>query len=584
MITTPGRLPGTPHKAWLHDLSLIIIMGVLAACGLIYEYLLSHYAGRILGSVESVIFGMIGVMIVSMGVGSFLAKYYKDPFTAFAWLEVSIAFFGAASVLIIAAVVALVSVFPKTLVEVFGLPFDVIPKGNVIAMAQQAVRGLPFAIGALLGLLIGMEIPLIARVREHLHGQRLTHNTGMIYGVDYVGAGIGAALWVLLMLQLNITTAAALTASANLLAGLFFLIRYRQYIRAKLALAIAHFAVAIFVVLLFQLGEDLLLDMNSLLYNDHVVHSQTTHYQHLTITERIIKGRPQPIYNFYINGRLQFSSSDEYIYHSMLVYPALAAAARPQNILIVGGGDGLALRNVLRWQPQQVTLIDLDAQLLEFFTPTDDAASLEPYRQALIELNQQAFADPRVNVVTGDAFTEIDPLLAHDEHYDVIIVDLPDPNHPDLNKLYSDQFYHRLKLLLNADGVLVVQSTSPFHARKAFLSIGKTIKHAGFKHVEQYHQNVPSFGEWGWSIATVEGRSASQRLADLKSPLTVADPWVTRAQMLAAFEFPNHFFDELEDLEINKLGSHVLYNYHHEAWNQQQGVFQYPSDSPEDRQ
>lgn len=551
-------------------------MGVLAACGLIYEYLLSHYAGRILGSVESVIFGMIGVMIVSMGVGSFLAKYYKDPFTAFAWLEVTIAFLGASSVLIIAAIVALVSVFPKTLVEVFGLPFDVVPQGHFITMAQQAVRWLPFAMGALLGLLIGMEIPLVARVREQLHGQRLTHNTGMIYGVDYVGAGIGAALWVLLMLQLNITTAAALTASANLFAGLFFLLRYRRFIRAKVMLALTHFAVAGFVVLLFQLGEDLLLDMNSLLYNDRVVHSQTTHYQHLTITERIIKGRPQPIYNFYINGRLQFSSSDEAIYHSMLVYPALTAAARTENVLVIGGGDGLALRNILRWQPQRVTLIDLDAQLLEFFSASNNAES-ESYREALIELNQHAFADPRVNVITGDAFIEIDPLLADNEHYDVIIVDLPDPNHPDLNKLYSDQFYHRLKLLLNADGVLVVQSTSPFHARKAFLSIGKTIKHAGFRHVEQYHQNVPSFGEWGWSIATVEGQSASQRLTNLKSPLAVTDPWITRNLMLAAFEFPQHFFDELNDIEINRLGSHVLYNYHHQAWNQQQGVFQYPA-------
>ncbi len=551
-------------------------MGVLAACGLIYEYLLSHYAGRILGSVESVIFGMIGVMIVSMGVGSFLAKYYRDAFTAFAWLEVSIALFGAASVLIIAAIVALLSVFPQTLTEVFNLPPDLVPQGHLLSAAKKTVQALPFIIGALLGMLIGMEIPLIARVREQLHGQRLAHNTGMIYGVDYIGAGIGAALWVWLMLQLNITTAAALTASANLLAGLFFLARYHRFIRAKIALLLAHLAVGFFVVLLLLVGEDLMSNMSSLLYHDRVVHSQTTRYQHLTITERLIKARPEPIYNFYINGRLQFSSSDEYIYHSMLVYPAMAAAARTDNILVIGGGDGLALRNILRWQPRQVTLIDLDQELLDFFTPDPNGDQAEPYRHALIKLNQHAFADPRVTLITGDAFIEIDPLLAKENHYDVIIVDLPDPSHPDLNKLYSDQFYHRLKLLLNADGVLVVQSTSPFHARKAFLSIGKTIKQAGFKHLEQYHQNVPSFGEWGWSIATIAGSSASQRLANLSASLPVADPWVTHAQLLAAFEFPNHFFDQLENIDINPLGSHVLYRYHHQAWNQQQGVFQYP--------
>ncbi|MBL4606840.1 MAG: polyamine aminopropyltransferase [Pseudomonadales bacterium] len=557
-----------------HDLSLILIMGVLAGCGLIYEYLLSHYAGRILGSVETAIYGMIGIMIVAMGVGSFSAKYFKNPFTAFACLEVLVAAVGAGSVLVIAAVVGFVVLLPQAIVETYGLPFDINLYGSFIKYSADLVSFFPFFVGFILGFLLGMEIPLIARVRETLHKEHLQHNTGMIYGVDYIGAGLGAAIWVLFMLRVDITTAASLTASANLLAGLFFLLRYWAYISMPLFLLFAHVFVALLVALLFALGEDTLTRMSNVLYKDKVVHSESTNYQHFSITERHIKNKAT-IYSLYINGRLQFASNDEVIYHSMLVYPALYSSARTEKILVIGGGDGLALRDILRWNPKEVTLVDLDNQLLDFFKGEFDGdGELPAYQKALVKLNESSLNHPTVDVINGDAFIEIDQLLDAGNSYDAIIVDLPDPSHPDLNKLYSNHFYVRLRQLLAGDGVMAVQSTSPFHAKKAFLSIGKTIRSAGFSSVEQYHQNVPSFGEWGWTIATKMGKSPFERLKNSSSTLPVNDAWVTKDLMLAAFQFSTHFFSGLPEVKINKLGSHQLYHYHHQAWAVDEGMIE----------
>ena len=128
-----------------------------------------------------------------------------------------------------------------------------------------------------------------------------------------------------------------------------------------------------------------------------------------------------------------------------------------------------------------------------------------------------------------------------DERFDVVIVDLPDPNHPDLNRLYSDYFYARVRAILSPDGAIAIQSTSPYHAKEAFLSIGKTVAHAGFT-VSQYHANVPSFGEWGWTLGTPTGKSGPERIAALDVGET-PDGWLDGTRIAAAFRFPPRYFD-----------------------------------------
>ncbi|MBB1478847.1 polyamine aminopropyltransferase [Pseudoalteromonas sp. SG41-2] len=549
-----------------HDFLLITVMAILAGCGLIYEYLLSHYAGRVLGSVESAIYAMIGTMIVAMGIGAFLARWFKDAFTAFAWLESLIALVGMGCILAIASVIAVSYSLPHIFSDIFNLPADVILNGYVFQKLQEWSRFLPYVFGLLLGLLIGMEIPLIARIRQHVYGRFLENNAGTIYGADYIGAGIGAAIWVSIMLAMPIMQAAAWTALFNIIAGLAFLWRYHSYVRYAKLLLVCHIALLVLFGFILMLGSSWMKDLSNVLYKDKVIYSEATKYQHLVLTERLSRNQPDPITDLYLNGRLQFSSIDEQIYHSMLVYPPLLASNRHDNVLIIGGGDGLALRDVLKWPVKEVTLIDLDAQLLSLFGHDDDEFNPPAaIHERLTKLNKHSMADPRSHIKVGDAFLEVERLLDEGKRFDTIIIDLPDPNHPDLNKMYSDYFYNHIRQLLAADGAMAVQSTSPYHAKKAFLSIGKTVKAAGFKHVEQYQQNIPSFGQWGWTIATTTGQSASARISDITS-LPVASRWISKKYLLAAFVFPNHYFEQINDIEVNQLGSGNLYDYYRSAW------------------
>ncbi|NTS75923.1 polyamine aminopropyltransferase [Catenovulum sp. SM1970] len=554
---------------FIKDALLILVMALLAGCGLVYEYLLSHYAGRVLGAVESAIYTMIGIMIVSMGLGAFAARKIKDAFNGFVILEVVIAILGASSILFIALVISLTYDLPQILADTYNIPFDALPEGGWLKTFHQFSLNLPYIVGIFLGLFIGMEIPLIARVREHLYGQHLQHNAGTIYGADYIGAGAGAAIWVAILMRTELSSAAAWTASVNVIAGTIFLFLFWRHIKFKTLIIASHLLVVGLIIAIGYKGEHWMQKLTDVLYQDKVVYQQQTQYQQLIFTERSLGPEQAPIHQFFLNGRLQFSSQDEFIYHEMLVHPAMAAAARQHKVLIIGGGDGLGLREVLKWQPEKVTLVDLDQSLIELFQHPETylPGALAEQMQAL---GQNALNHENVDLRYADAFNEVDNLLRQGEYFDVIIVDLPDPNHPDLNKLYTRHFYLRLNQLLSADGVMAVQSTSPYHAKNAFVAIGKTVNASGFTRVEQYQQNVPSFGQWGWTLASKSPVSLAERLAGLNLPFETR--WLDDATLQAAFVFPKHYYRNLADIKINDLGSHVIYQYHHQAWREQKGT------------
>ncbi|RZM83868.1 spermidine synthase [Pseudoalteromonas rubra] len=574
-VSVPPNQPKVTGSLSLlgHDVLLIGVMAILAGCGLIYEYLLSHYAGRVLGSVESAIYAMIGTMIVAMGIGAFLARWFKDPFTAFAWLESVIALLGMSSILIIASIIALTYTLPHTLSSHYNLPPDSLLDGMPFQQLQDFARFLPYIFGLILGILIGMEIPLIARIRQQVYGRFLENNAGTIYGADYIGAGVGAAIWVMIMLALPIMQAAAWTALFNIVAGLIFLWRYFSYVRfAKLLLACHILLLGVFAVILVH-GSGWMKDLSNVLYKDKVIYSESTKYQHVVITERLSRTQATPIHDLFLNGRLQFSSADEQIYHTMLVYPPMLASNRHDRVLIIGGGDGLALRDVLKWPVQSATLIDLDGQLLSLFGLQGQGFEARPeITTKLVQLNHNALNDPRAEVIVADAFLEVERMLDRGLQFDTIIIDLPDPNHPDLNKLYSDYFYNHVRQLLAPDGALAIQSTSPYHAKSAFISIAKTVKQAGFAHVEQYQQNIPSFGQWGWTIATRTGQPASARIASVEG-LPVASNWISKNYLLSSFVFPNRFFDKNKEIEVNRLGSGMLYDYYRQAWQTEDELY-----------
>ena len=554
----------------LDDTLLIITMAVLAGCGLIYEYLLSHYAGRVLGVMESTIYAMIGLMIVAMGLGAFAARKVNCAFNGFVCLELIIALLGSSAILIIGGLIAVTQILPHLLSDTFSLPPDALPKGGIFKQLSFLAFNSPYFFGLLIGFFIGMEIPLIARIREDIHQAHLANNLGTIYGADYIGAGIGAAIWVIFLLAIDISKAGAITAALNLVVGSLFIWRYWTKLKWRKTFVSLHVLLALLVIVIFNYGNNWLGQMSNLLYLDKVVYSDKTRFQQLTFTERHMGLGHENVINFYLNGRLQFSSMDEEIYHSYLVSPVLAGSARHENILIIGGGDGLALRDVLQWSPKQVTLVDLDSELVDIFQ-NPELHLPDRLAKQISQLNQLSLQDKRVNIIRGDAFIEIDKLLSRQQVFDAIIVDLPDPSHPDLNKLYSVNFYARLNQLLAGDGQIAIQSTSPYHAKASFISIGKTVKSANFNHVEQYHDNVPSFGEWGWTIASKSGASPLNRLNQLNE-LTVKHDWLNLPMIKAAFIFSNDFYKNKDKIGINYLGSHTLYQLHQKAWLDQQDI------------
>ena len=571
-------MPLKESRARLHDVALIGAMGVVAACGLVYEYLMAHYAGRVLGAVEPTLYAMIGLMIVAMGLGAFAAKWVTATYRGFAWLELSIAALGGSSVLLLSAAVALAYALPEWLRSVYGVDASVPFDGGVVAALVAVSRYLPFVAGFGIGFLIGMEIPLIARVREHVHARHLAHNLGTMYGADYIGAGVGAAIWVLVCLRMPIVYAAVGAAALNTLVGMGFLVLYRRALRPARALWVGHAALAGLLVVLAVFGAKWMANLGDTLFKDRVVYRLQTPHQNIVLTKRHVAAGKPDVLSLYLNGALQFASNDERIYHAYLTTPAMLAANRRDAVLVLGGGDGLALRDVLRWQPKAVTLIDIDAALLRLFRGADPDAPAWLSR-ALTTLNEGALSDPRVTVVAGDAFVEVERLAALGDRFDVIIADLPDPHHPDLNRLYSNHFYARIRQVLAPDGAFATQSTSPFHAKAAFLSVGKTLAHAGFQ-TEQYHANVPSFGEWGWSVCTRWGSPPSARIqAAQEAP---RDGWLQRGLIEAAFAFPSGFFDELDAVRVNRLGSHTVYGYHQRAWRRDKGLFFADADTAAD--
>lgn len=567
---THGKRRAIALPVWGHDVLIMAITGVLAGCGLIYEYLLAHTAGRVLGAVEAVIFTMIGVMIVSMGIGSFLARLIRQPFSGFAWLEGGLAAIGGLSVLILGGISAAVVLFPQAIADTYGMPPDLVPRGGFVRNLESVAAFAPYVLGAIVGTMVGMEIPLLARIRQEFHRLHLIHNTGTIYGADYIGAGIGAALWVAFMLSMEPARAAVMTAAANLAVGVLFLVLYGRYAGRIWPILGLHGVVAAALAVAAFHGTDWARSMEELLYRDKVLYSVATEHQRLTVTERLVAPGAEPVHTFFINGRTQFASNDEHIYHAMLTYPALAASARRDRVLVIGGGDGLAVRDILRWNPKEVVLLDLDDKLVEFFSKPmiRDGRVIN---KAVLDLNEFSFKDPRVKTYFGDAFLGVDRLLREGTLFDTIVIDLPDPSHPDLSRMYSVQFYNKLRNLLAGDGAMALQSTSPYHARPAFLSIGKTVAAAGFAHVEQYHQNVPSFGEWGWTIATRQGAPASERLKRLEA-LPVDDGWTTKSVLLGAFAFPKHLYDGIRDIEINRVGNAAVYRYYQKNWEYEQGL------------
>jgi spermidine synthase len=286
-------------------------------------------------------------------------------------------------------------------------------------------------------------------------------------------------------------------------------------------------------------AEEITNTADAALYSDDVILARNTPYQRLVVT------RWKDDIRLHLNSHLQFSSRDEYRYHEALVHPGLASVTGARRALVLGGGDGLAVREMLRYPGlESITLVDLDPAMTQVFRE----------HPLLRELNRDSLHSPKVRIVNGDAFPWLEKT---EETFDFVVADFPDPNNYSLGKLYTTAFYRLLRRRLSESGRVVVQSTSPMFARESFWIIVETMRQAGLE-VNPYHVYVPSFGEWGFVLG---GKQAYEPPAALPGGLR----FLAAGQLRPLFVFPTDM-GAVAGVPANRLNDQVLVRTYDREW------------------
>ena len=436
-------------------IALLVSVFAVATCGLIYELLASTIASYLLGDSVTQFSTVIGTYLFAMGIGSWLSRYVtKGELALFVRVELLIALIGGTSA------AALFLLFP------------------VVSSFRVALYGIVFLIGAL----VGLEIPLLMRI---LRGQFSFGDTvSNVLTFDYIGALAASLLFPLVLVpQLGLVRTGFLFGLLNAVVAIAVL-----FALPKKGAMLADKIIAFGLVALLGVGMVTAPRLQGWAenagYAENVIYATSTPYQRIALT------RNGDDLRLYLNGNLQFSSRDEYRYHEALVQPAMGRVADPANVLILGGGDGLAAREVLRHSDvKRLTLVDLDPEMTRLFSSS----------AVLTQLNKGSLTDKRMTVINADGFRWLREATGR---YDVIIVDFPDPVDFSVGKLYTDAFYRELKRVLAPGGIAAVQSTSPLVAPRAFWTVATTMESVGFT-TRPYHAYVPSFGEWGYTLAAM---------------------------------------------------------------------------------
>ncbi|MDP9432764.1 MAG: polyamine aminopropyltransferase, partial [Actinomycetota bacterium] len=402
-----------------------------------------------------------------------------------------------------------------------------------------------------IGALIGAEVPLLMALLQRIRAQDAGEAVADLNAADYLGALVGGLAFPFVLLPIFGQLRGAMVAGAvNLLAAALVVGWLRSgrggvRLTRRTTVALGALGLAGFTVLgsTAVLASQFEVTARQRLYREPVVHAERSDYQEIVLT-RSLPGAPEDL-RLFLDGDLQFSSRDEYRYHEALVQPAMAAGAA--SVLILGGGDGLALREVLRSPVDKVVEVELDPAVLR----------LAREDERLRQLNRDSLRDPRVRVVEADAMTW---LRSATEQFDVVIVDMPDPDDPATAKLYSLEFYGLAKRVLAPGGRLVVQAGSPYFAPAAYWSVVRTVNAAGLA-VVPYHVDVPSFGNWGFVLAGHKPPARPLRV----SPEVAAELRFLDAGVLAsATAFPRDV--QPQDVDITTLDRPRILDYTRQGW------------------
>lgn len=491
---------------------LLVSVFIIATCGLIYELIAGTLASYLLGDSVTQFSTIIGVYLFSMGVGSWVSKYFdKNLLAWFIRIEILVGLVGGTSSSILFLVFESVSSF----------------------------RIILYGLISITGILVGLEIPILMRIlKDRFEFKDLVSK---VFTFDYIGALIASLVFPLLLIPyLGIVRTAYLFGMLNVLVALITCINFKHEIKGAKYLQSASIISLVALLTGFIYANTITNFSESLTYSDTIIFSKSTPYQRIIITK---KGRDLRLF---LNGNLQFSSVDEYRYHEALIHPVLQALPDAKHVLVMGGGDGLAVREILKYpQIETVTLVDLDKEMTKLFRTND----------MLLKLNNRSFLSPKVTVINADAFS-----WAREQHniYDAIIIDFPDPSNYSVGKLYTNTFYNIVKHLLKPDGIMVVQSTSPYVAPKSYYTVEKTLQSVGL-HTVPYHNYVPSFGEWGYIMA-------------MNKPVyKVPDHYLPGLRFMSkqCLEQMLYFPKDMARVpaQVNKLNNQILVKYFEDEWS-----------------
>ncbi len=506
MNATPSTA-STPRPL---EVALLASVFVVAACGLVYELAAGALASYLLGDSVLQFSTVIGTYLFAMGVGSYLSRFFERQLPAhFLRIELLVALVGG-------ALPALLFVANASLPGAF----------------RWLLYGLVLAVGTL----VGLEIPLVMRILKR--NVALKDLVSQVLTFDYLGAlAVSLAFPLVLVPQLGLIRTGLLFGLLNAGVAVWALWLFRHELRQWSAHAAAC-ALTLITLAVGMASADLITTWaEDKLYQDRVVLARTTPYQRIVVTHAGGEGRAG--YRLFLNGNLQFAQRDEYRYHEALVHPVMAAYAAsgaPKKVAVLGGGDGMAVREILKYPGVgSVTLVELDPAMTDLFT----------HQPELSALNAQALTSPKLKVVHADAFSWLE---STPEVFDVIVVDFPDPTNFNIGKLYTNAFYALLDQHLAASGYAVIQTTSPLVARHSYWTVVTTIESVGLI-ATPYHAHVPSFGEWGYVIA-------SHRPYRLPTTLPEGLRFLSLHSLSALFDFPLDM--ARVPAEVNRLSNQVL--------------------------
>lgn len=500
------------------ELALLASVFVVSACGLVYELAAGALASYLLGDSVLQFSTVIGAYLFAMGVGSYLSRFLERQLSAhFLRIELLVALAGGLLPLILFVAHAAI---------------------------PQSFRLVLYALVMLVGILVGLEIPLVMRMLKR--NVALKDLVSQVLTFDYLGAlAVSIAFPLLLVPNLGLARTGLLFGLMNALVALWALWLFRHELRYLASHATACVMTLVLLMAAMVWADHITTWAEDKLYQERAVITLTTPYQRIVVTNAPGEGRQG--LRLFLNGNLQFAERDEYRYHEALVHPVMAAFAEhgaPKKVAVLGGGDGMAVREILKYPGvESVTLIELDPAMTRLF-------STEPM---LTKLNAQSLSSPKVKIVNTDAFGY---LQKSDEVFDVLVVDFPDPTNFSIGKLFTNSFYALLEQHLSASGYAVIQTTSPLVARKSFWTVVHTIESVGLT-ATPYHAHVPSFGEWGFVIA-------SHRPYRLPQQLPEGLRFLNSKSLPLLFDFPQDM--DAVATDINRLSNQVLVGTYEEEW------------------